>query len=225
MKRSGSTRLGEEGRTHRVWFRRSRRVAGALLGAFALLASGAVPLVAAESGQVLATVTATGPCITVEASTVDFGTNTFSTTSGQVLAVGTPNAPQNSQSYALTNCSDAEESFLATGENMLDLNDPNLPPWALDDNDTASGLCIDPDGATNRYRMTAVYDADSNGIINDGTEDFIFLSTGAKTVPGGSVVAGGGAMDVGNEIVMPCAGSDGADALRTAAVTYTAVLN
>lgn len=214
---------------HRTRLRGTGRAALVLSIGLAALAAGAQPTGAQSASEpVVATVTASSACITVEASSVDFGTNPFSTDTGDSTgdenAVGSPDTSGTSgASYALTNCGSGEESFLASGTDATDTG----VTWSLDDgpfSELANGICNDSDGGTNRYRMDVVNDADNDDDLADG-DSGIFLSTSSKPIPGADAVAGSGSVNVGNRIVMPCTGSDGANVLMSSTITYTATLN
>lgn len=206
-------------------FTRSRRVIALAASTAMLLVSGAAPLFAQSEGSVSATVQATAACITVEAASTDFGANPFSTgpdSTGDVVAVGDPDTLATSGiSYALTNCSASDETFLGSGTDAQ--NTDGTVIWTLDATGFLDGICQDTDGTTNRYRMDAVNDAAND---NDLTGDSgVFLTTSAQTLANASAIAAGAEYHVGNRIVMPCSGSDGVGQVMSSSITYTAVLN
>jgi hypothetical protein len=204
---------------------RIRRFLTVGLAASMLMAFGAVPLFAASEGSVDATVTAVSACITVEAASVDFGANEFSTgpdVNGDVVAVGTPDTVGTTgASYGLSNCSAGESAFLASGTDAE--NGDASVTWALDATGFLNGICQDTDGATDRYRMDVVLDAanDDDPTGDPGT----FLTTSAQVLNGLEAVAPASGPAVLNRIVMPCTGSGGAGEPMSSTITYTATLN
>jgi hypothetical protein len=180
---------------------RIRLLAMAVTTTVLLLSMSAMPAFSdAHTGAVDATVTASaGPCITVGVAAIDFGTNEFSTTAGDVTSESDP--------YDLTNCGDAPQSFHASGTDAQ--NTGATATWVLDD---SAGL--DCTSSTDEYQLLLF-----------GTGAFQRLSSSVeKVVPdtGANPVAAAGSISVGNTLVMPCSGSSGAGDAMSLSILYTA---
>lgn len=188
------------------------RWAKLVLATMGLMVVVAPSIGAAESGTVTATVTAATSCIEVQATSVNFLTQPFSTNTADQVA--------QSGFYNVTNCSSGEASFLghgtdATGDGFT---------WALDG--TTGGIppvlmCEDTDGTTNRFRHSINVDRTDESLGAAGT----FITTTPQTLNGANAVPAAGVELIQNQITMPCTGSDGAGLLASFSATYTAVLN
>lgn len=202
--------------------RRTRRAVLIALSVVTALGLGAFPLVAASSGTVSTSVEATEACITVEASSVDFGANQFSTTTADEVATGLPDtAATSGASYALENCASTSADFLISGTDAE--NSDATVTWTLQAPDPTQPPPLVCDLGPNIYRMNAVNDAnDDDDLTGDSG---IFLSTSLKTSSTFQAIAGNTTINVGNQIFMPCTGSDGIGQTMSSSITYTATLN
>jgi hypothetical protein len=176
--------------------------------AAALVALAASPVGAADNGSVTGTVTVAqgGACLVVGASTVDFGTNPFSSlTTGSPVYEGTYDGGSSNR-LQLQNCGAVDETVLVRGTNATSASSSTT--WTL----TPYGPCSMP---PNYYGLFAVWDTTS------GTDN-INISTGDAELSSGAIPAGG-SLSSGNWIMMPCEGSDGAGESFELAIYYTAV--
>lgn len=183
-----------------------------VLAMMALMVVVAPSIGAAESGTVTATVTAATSCIEVQATSVNFLTQPFSTNTADRVA--------QSGYYDVTNCSSGEASFLGHGSDATGTGFT----WALDG--TTEGIppalmCEDLDGTTNRFRHSINVDRTDENLGAAGT----FITTTPQTLNGANAVPALGVELIQNQITMPCTGSAGAGLLASFSATYTAVLN
>lgn len=191
----------------------------------------------ADTGSVTATVTASTACITVEAASVDFGSLPFSTSDNNIVEFGIPDT-NTAPEYTLTNCSSLEASFHGTGSNIFDSGSGQII-WYLDDTIDFSNpdICSDTSeltagytGSINRYYSSVVTDTNGSGTVGDivgGNPDSgqFLAHNSSKVLAGASAVPGSGSITIGNQITMPCTGSDGAGETQSTSITYTAILN
>jgi hypothetical protein len=164
--------------------------------AAAVLPLGPVAL-AADNATIDATVTPATPCITIDQTSIDFGTPPFSTTSGESVATAAP-------PVTVTNCGANDEQLLASGTGA-DSGDPNSPahwnlvPQSVDCASTA------PD--------TFAID------VPLGTNGVVFLSTNPAAIQ--AVAGNGGTASIDHEIHMPCSGSSGVGQVMSMQILYT----
>ena len=173
--------------------KRTRLVAAAAIGALAFAAS-AIPAFGDGSGTVDATVTPATPCITLDASSVNFGTLPFSTSSSSAsVGVASPG-------IIYTNCSSQEEKVYGRGSDATG----GTGTWSL----TNGGVCP----GLNRYGLDlVVITASVSNQIPMTTADTLLTTTPA-----------GGPQPTRLALFMPCTGSTGAGEQMQLHVTYTA---
>jgi hypothetical protein len=150
---------------------------------------------AADNGSVSANVTVATPCIIVTPSTIDFGTQGFSTASSTASST---------RSVGYTNCSSASERVFGKGTDATGTG----ATWNLV---TFNGCS---DGA-NKYSLDALAPNSAGG---DGT--VAYLTTVDQQL---ETVQGATAGSVDNiSLYMPCAGSSGAGLVMSFTITFTA---
>jgi hypothetical protein len=159
--------------------------AAVLVAATALVAASSLPAFGADTGTINASVTGASPCITIGATSVDFGTAGFSTSSAfssKVLS--------NASSY--TNCASSSEIVMARGTNAH--NAGSTATWSL--NPAPGAICSN--AATNVYSLTlSSATTPGNGGLDTSNKSF-------------ETAAGGATSNLNLGIFMPCTGSAGA---------------
>ncbi len=163
----------------------------------ALLAAFPVPVFAATSGTISATVTVAAPCITVGPS-ISYGTLLFAP------AGTTPSPTSGSSSY--TNCSSAAEQVGATGSDATSTTAGSTAVWTLQDMQP----CITTT-ALNAYRVEAK-DYQQVSVV-------LLSSTTALLDP---ALAPAMQQTLDTYLYMPCSGSSGAGETMQFTVTATA---
>ena len=167
----------------------------------ALLAAGKVvtaPLAfSQESGSVDAVVTIDGVCLTLSTNSIDYGTQSFSTSLGG-------NNIANRVGPTLTNCGSTNLDIAAEGTGA---SDGNLLSWALSDTDSGvSAVCP----TLNTY----------GHFISDLGLNEVDLDVLPQAFLAGVAPATGVPTDA--SLVLPCSGSDGAGQQFAFSIVYSA---
>lgn len=164
-----------------------------------LWAGSALPVLAADSGTVEATVTVATPCLIVTPNQVDFGTLPFSAIAGP-LSSGV-------ESVSYTNCSEASQRVYGRGTDATGGSGTEAFSWTL----TSLPACGSVDNPVlNQYALVAA----------DGVNPATPLSLTDQQL---EVVAGGAQGTVSMlGLYMPCAGSDGVGAIVSFQAIFTA---
>jgi hypothetical protein len=176
-----------------------RRAAAVVCGVLGVLAFGAsaVPVFGADGGPVNAQVTvqaAPTACITVPASTVDFGTRQFS-------APGASNTSQSAAPIAVTGCANSNMTLFARGTNATGPSGS----WTL----TEEPMCLTTP-VIDAYNL--LLERPSEGVIRTLTTTDSFVSP----------MGPGEAVSLQAAITMPCVGSSGAGQTMSMQYVFTA---
>jgi hypothetical protein len=175
-----------------------QHVALAVALAMATPAVVASPVLGAEDGTVHATVTVGAPCLTLETTSVDFGTISFNTPE-------TNNFRQTDTLY-VTNCSGTDANFLVRGTDAISAT--SAATWSLYQGNF--GACtLGP----NAYRLTHW---DLGGSIWWA----FHLTTSDQIAKVGVPAAGQHPYRL--DLLMPCSGSDGAGETMSFQAIFTA---
>jgi hypothetical protein len=185
----------------------------ALLAATALAAS-AAPAFSDGSGAVALSVTAQPPpvpCLTLSASTRDFGVLPFATPGSTGSFGGTL--------WTMTNCGTAGENVLASATNA---SGPS-GSWTL-----TSPFAYNPCPTINAFSLLW-HIADQNGIplqsfLNMSLSNTPQMATNNHNPADPWVFSAGGLTYSSLDLAMPCRGSNGAGETKTFTATFTAVV-
>ena len=169
----------------------------ALLAASLLLV--AIPAGAAPSGDVEATVTVEGPCVSVSATAVDFGAVGFSQSA--------TNTEDTAGSFTVTNCSSQQQDMYGAA---TDATGDVAGSWTLNEWDESALACTwGPDnfGAG----LTQVGNS-AEWWLSSTADTFMYVEAAASI---GTIVP---------HVLMPCTGSSGVGETMTFSYTITGVL-
>lgn len=188
--------------------RRRRRAASALVAAMTLAIAISSPSLAEDTGALVGTVTAAdmGACILVGASSIDFGTNPFSS-----IATGAPPYEgvvdgTTDTRFSIENCGFVDWQLAARGTDAS--SQSSAAAWSLSEFAPCSL-------GANWYNLDAVWEtATTTESLSLVTTDTL-LPTG-PIGPADSLVAGAA-------IVMPCDNSAGAGEVFNLEIVYTAI--
>ena len=189
--------------------------ASGLALAAAYFVASALPAFSADGGTVTATVTPAVACLTLDTSSVDFGSQPFSTPS-QMSKADYPGV--NTPYPRLTNCGGSEATLLARGTNATGAGGAAWTLTPVEGNPCAEGV--------DKYHqwVNAANLADGTlGIpLRLSTTDQQFkVNYSASTK---NTLGPGASMGVALVVELPCAGSTGAGAAMGFSYVFTATL-
>jgi hypothetical protein len=171
--------------------------AGALALAAVYFAASALPAFSADSGSISARVQVGAPCITLSATSIDFGLGSFSQ-QGQ-------NAGAFDDTVTISNCGGVGSTLWVSATNAQADGDPI---WTLDPL-AVGGACA---AGANRYGLE----------VWDNVPEHLPLSIGTTATQLEGTLAGNGAVPLRHSLHMPCVGSIGAGRTVTMQIDYTA---
>lgn len=179
---------------------RIRVLIGGAVVAVAYFVASSLPAFSADNGTINAQVTPAAPCITLDKTSLNFGTAPFSPQQG-VSSFQVPGS--------VTSCTGTAQKLYGRGTDAK--NAAASVTWTLDD----SGQ-LPCNLANNQYQLSA---GDSGGTNNWG----VYLSTANKQLLGtGGMLAANTTRTIDSGLRMPCAGSDGAGQAMSWQYIYTA---
>lgn len=174
-----------------------QRTLTALFTAIAMLAATATPMFAADNGTVDATVTLATPCVTMDTTSIGFGTQVFSTPGNEVIATGNPQV-------GITNCGAADEVLYGAGTDAASADPNNPAQWAL----VTQAIDCGNNTPNDSYALE-VLNANIDALLSTSASTLI-------TLPGNA-----GSLTIDHLIHMPCSGSTGAGQTMSMQVIYT----
>ena len=174
-----------------------KRKTGAIAAALTATAALAIPAAATaqSSGVVTGTVSVPAPCITIDATSVGFGTLAFSPSTATVVGDASPDT-------FVTNCSRGTQQLFAHGSDAVG---SGTGLWSL----IADGAPCNAGPDKYRYSLRPVGENTSSGVYMTNTD---------------AVLSSAMATDLAftHRIYMPCTGSSGAGETMSTNVTFTA---
>lgn len=176
------------------------------LAAAMALAVGAVPAFTADSGTITGTVHAqapAAPCIELSTTTLDFGTHPFAANGQLSFGVG-------DRSFTTTNCATADARFLIAGTHARAEGSSQV--WTLTDGWEAC------DGTLNRFGLLW-FESETNNPFTSGrlttTPSVLTHYRPPDYATPQTVFQPGEAEELGAQVNLPCAGSDGVGSALT----------
>lgn len=189
-----------------------RLIAGAagLAVATAYFVLSALPALGADSGTVNAQVTVASPCLTLDVTSINFGTGSFSQPSQAMTQL------QNHQ-LNVSSCGTTSQGLFARGTDAT-ASDGSDATWALIGS-AQSDLCTQ---GLNKYFLSNYLWNGSSQVASVGitpvNRQFVDQTSA------GYRLAAGGSLRIDQLLFMPCTGSAGAGKTMNFQLTYTATL-